>query len=737
MNKRKFIAIVLTVLMCFPFIINASVSAEITGDTVYLRSGPGTNYSKLATMYKGYSITLPDKTLYEGKDCSQGWYKATYGSKTGYVCSKYVTFQTTATAINTESFTARISSNNIKCRSGASTSKSVQDTLSLGVNVRILETINTNNSGCTGEKWYKVLYYNNKVGYVCANYVYKREAVTLSDAEYAQELKAKGFPDSYIPYLTHLHNKYPNWVFQAKKTNLDFNYAVTKEQGVNYMQTTNNAYRTSTTPAEGSSWFKVNRGVIAFYMDPRNWLTEGRIFQFEKLDYDDAFESQYPRLVKTVFGSGKLSADKYTIPIYTMGKKYGVSPLHLASRIRLEVGVNGSGSTSGGEFTYKGVTYSGYYNFYNIGAYEQTIDGVKYSAVTMGLVTAMNNGWDTIEKAIEYGARFIANGYVTEGQGTIYYQKFNVNPNTTSTKFSHQYMTNIQAPVTEGNQTYSSYKSGGILSESFIFEIPVYNNMPDYTSLPDSYNLGEDSDYLSSLEVEGYTINFSKNIQRYIVHVSEDTTSVNISATPMVEEGVVAGTGEFAIPGQNATATITVTTNTTRKYTIFFVKPEPEPTPDPDPVTPDPDPTPDPNEPEVPADDRQIIVNAGYKLKDSYVYNFGLGNTVQTVLEKINNQNATITDKSDNNKTSGKIATGDKIKINNSTFTVIIYGDVNGDGEITILDLSLIQMHLLKKQSLKNAYLVAADASKNNTVDILDLSLVQMHLLKKQTISQS
>ena len=54
------------------------------------------------------------------------------------------------------------------------------------------------------------------------------------------------------------------------------------EEGKCYMQTTNNNYRTSTKPAEGSSWFKVNSEVIAFYMDPRNWLTEERIFMFEK-----------------------------------------------------------------------------------------------------------------------------------------------------------------------------------------------------------------------------------------------------------------------------------------------------------------------------------------------------------------------------------------------------------------------------------------------------------------------
>ena len=39
--------------------------------------------------------------------------------------------------------------------------------------------------------------------------------------------------------------------------------------------------------------------------------------------FEDTFDTQYPTLIKSVFGNGKLSADEYTIPIYNSGKKYG------------------------------------------------------------------------------------------------------------------------------------------------------------------------------------------------------------------------------------------------------------------------------------------------------------------------------------------------------------------------------------------------------------------------------
>ena len=48
------------------------------------------------------------------------------------------------------------------------------------------------------------------------------------------------FHTLYIPFLNYLHSKYPNWTFKAKNTNSNFADAVDAEEGINYMQTTNN-----------------------------------------------------------------------------------------------------------------------------------------------------------------------------------------------------------------------------------------------------------------------------------------------------------------------------------------------------------------------------------------------------------------------------------------------------------------------------------------------------------------
>ena len=142
----------------------------------------------------------------------------------------------------------------------------------------------------------------------------------------------------------------------------------------------------------------------------------------------------------------------------------------------------------------------------------------------------------------------------------------------------------------------------------------------------------------------------------------------------------------------------------------------------------------------------ETITNSGYKItSDKYMTNFTLGSTVQGTIDKLQKANQyasiNITNSSNKAKTSGSLVTGDKITIisndNIKTYTVIIYGDNNGDGEITTLDLLRIQKHILKKSTLTSEFLKSADVDKNGTVSTLDLLKVQKHILKISNISQS
>jgi hypothetical protein len=440
---------------------------------------------------------------------------------------------------------------------------------------------------------------------------------------------------------------------------------------------------------------------------------------FENLAFENAYDSQYPSLIKTIFGTGKLGADTYTIPMYTYSKQFGISPLHVASRIRLEVGANGSDSTNGKEFTWKGKKYSGYYNFFNIGAYEVTIDGVKYSAITRGLAYAAKlisrdgNVWNNIETAITEGSSFLANGYITKGQGTLYYQKFNVGPNSKFSKYTHQYMTNIQAPATEGNQTYNSYKKSKVLDQTFIFEIPVYNNMPEYTSLPKS---GDTNNDLSKLIVDNYQLSpeFDEDILEYEVFVPLELDKVNVSAIASSSKATVDGTGEYELKENETDITITVTSevNEEKKYIITIKKIDIK----------------------LSVDD--IVSNSGFNKIDNLITKLNNGTLVSVIKSTLISEGASkviITNTEGTEiKDNEKIATNYKLEITNGdetkSYILSVKGDTSGDGEISILDLLQVQKHIKGAKKLTDASLFAGDTSGDKEVTILDLLQIQKHI---------
>jgi len=64
-----------------------------------------------------------------------------------------------------------------------------------------------------------------------------------------------------------------------------------------------------------------------------------------------------------------------------------------------------------------------------------------------------------------------------------------------------------------------------------------------------------------------------------------------------------------------------------------------------------------------------------------------------------------------------------------ATYNVVIHGDINGDGDITILDLLRIRKQLMGIATLTGPYAEAADTNGDGDVAILDLLRVRKHLM--------
>ena len=94
-----------------------------------------------------------------------------------------------------------------------------------------------------------------------------------------------------------------------------------------------------------------------------------------------------------------------------------------------------------------------------------------------GLSYAREQGWTSRYSSIVGGAGVLGGNYISKGQDTLYLQKFDVDDSYYGV-FSHQYMQNIRGAYNEGRTAYKAYSEMGILDNTFVFKIPVYNNMP-------------------------------------------------------------------------------------------------------------------------------------------------------------------------------------------------------------------------------------------------------------------
>ncbi len=587
------------------------IANERVNTYVKVRKKAKNSSKTVAKVTRGSEVTILRITKQSGKY----WYKVrvTYNGnkKTGYIQAQYITVngQQNVDAQNKEGYVNDNVTSTLNVRKEANTSSEILARIPRRTQVTIL--------GETGS-WYKiVVVYEGRTitGYVSKEYItigsLPQDEVNntpVSDADFATMLAA--FPDSYKASIQALHNAYPNWRFVAVNTNLDWNAVIANEsvvgrnviqsnypRGTNslapfsYLSTDSGAYnwaKDTYIVQDGTNWYTANSQVIAYYMDPRNFLNDTDIFQFEALSYDP---SQSVAVVQGILNNtfmkgnysvkdsatGKVVGGSYAQAFMDAGKAASANPYFLAARSKQEVGTNGSNSTSG---TYKG--YEGIYNYYNIGA----TDGGN--AVAKGLAwaksgTSYGRPWTNPYKSIVGGAQYIAMNYINKGQNTLYLQKFNVKPNDAAQLYKHQYMTNVQAPYSEGRSTRSAYKTMGVLSNTMIFNIPVFNNMPaNVSALPAA--AGNPNPYLSGITLlnsantsdQFAVTSFAYNTFTYNVTVPARVATVRISASTVSSRATVEGPFEYMLGGSGSVTTVSVTgvaqNGTKQTYTINITR---------------------------------------------------------------------------------------------------------------------------------------------------------------------
>lgn len=456
-------------------------------DGAILRESSSTSSAVLCVLADNTGITI-HKEVFKSKTSTakkNRWYYVTANGIKGYVRADLVDGIRYGSAQG-EMKTAS------EYRKGAGTEMEPAGTFAEGTKVAIVLKANPVYSARGASSiWYKIRK-DKKYYYICSDQVKLSEsengdvAVTdqtesvsaavpdpdMSDKEFEKYLKDEGFPESYKKKLRTLHKTHPNWVFKAYKTDISWKTALSKQTrgGTSLVSGVYpKSFRDGTRQYE-RGWYKAGSKVVAYYMDPRNFLNESRIYMFEDLTYNPKYQTK--AAVGSVLSPSKLPEYGFTASVFVKaGKASNVSPVFLASRARQETG-GGSDAIKGKKILGKKV-----YNPFNIGAFGGT------NPLYNGLLYAYRKGWTTPAKAVKGGAAELAKNYINKGQYTTYYQRFNVR-NGERSAGTHQYMTNIMAPYSEAGSTKISYSKYKILDKPLVFEIPIYKGMPSSTKLP-------------------------------------------------------------------------------------------------------------------------------------------------------------------------------------------------------------------------------------------------------------
>ncbi|SCW58238.1 Beta-N-acetylglucosaminidase [Eubacterium ruminantium] len=522
---------------------------------------------------------------------------------------------------------------------------------------------------------------------------------TYDKTDFEQYMKSQGFPDSYKPYLREMHSKHPTWIFKAVKTGIDWNTLIENEKNKPgavknlyecYPSSPHYGYRSTEvgynwatdryTPYDGYVWFAASEDIVKFYIDPRIYLDEVYVFAFEALSYQEGAQNKngVEAILKGSFmykSKPKGSNLYYSQIMLNAAKKSGVSAYHIASRIRQEMGSEAGVAALGNSSSYPGI-----YNFFNIGAY----DSSEGNAILNGLRYASGSGsygrpWNSAVKSIEGGASYISGSFISEGQDTIYTQKFNVTNK--DCLFWNQYMSNVQAPSSEAYSQYKAYANNGLLESSIVFKIPVYTNMPKKTCEKPA-DTGNPNNWLDDIAVKKspkdstkYKISpsFSGDVLEYSVTVPAGTKQVYVDAEPVNREAVISGDGYITLDSNKKTVKMVVKAENgkTRTYKLS-------------------------------------IVRSG-------------GSTSSTTEKKTEKTTLKSTEKTTEKSTQ-------------KTDQSVHKGDLSGDGKINALDIIFIQRLIVGLDKVTDTKKALADINGDGKINALDIIFVQRHIVGLQKI---
>lgn len=270
---------------------------------------------------------------------------------------------------------------------------------------------------------------------------------------------------------------------------------------------------------------------------------------------------------------------------------------------------------------------------------------------------------------------------------------------------------NIRTILNDVNADYKLYKIKGDYREEIdannieiddgsdnVFEIVVLaeDGVTSVTYTLNIHELSSDS-YLQSLTIDNLGFNFDKNILEYNLNTELD--EININAISNNEKSTISGIGKKILElGSNSfNIIVTAEDNSTRTYTLNVNK--------------------------VKIEDNKIIFNGLTVNEDKkYIYKIEVGTSIDTIINSVStNGKVSVIRDNDTSIT----ATGQKLKIDFDDYSVeyiiIVKGDVNGDGKVTLSDITTALKGYRKKIDFTDYMFTAIDFNDDSEFKLSDI----------------
>ena len=154
---------------------------------------------------------------------------------------------------------------------------------------------------------------------------------------------------------------------------------------------------------------------------------------------------------------------------------------------------------------------------------------------------------------------------------------------------------------------------------------------------------------------------------------------------------------------------------------------EPEPVPEPDPGTNTQTNGNNDNEQGEPQEPTSTV----YSIQNGYIKNVTEQTTLEAFLKNITLGGAGYVVRGQTVlKNTDIVATGDVLRTNEESYTIIVQADTSGDGSVNIMDLMQVKRHVLKSKLLTGNGLLAADLNADKKINIMDIMRVTKIIIK-------